>query len=386
MKIDCSSRILILLTLMAAPAALAQSWVMLQPQGSPPPGRFNNTAVYDPSSDSLIVFGGFNATVCCTAANDVWVLAHANAHGGTRQWINLLPNGSVGAPPPLAAASAVYDARTNRMIVFGGQNANLGISSGEVWVLKNANGFGGPASWSKLSVGGDSSPSPRQNHQAVYDPQSNRMVVVGGLSYDGANLVLQNDVWVLTNANGNDPQIPVWTKLATGAGPSPRHAFAAAYDLNTNRLSIVGGCVDAVFQCDNLLASSDLWVLSNATGTGLTAPSWQVYHFQLSPPAHAQYAVGGYNLATNRLFVMGGRIGSVAPFGMFSDFTWVLSNANGLGGTPGMDDADAREIAGAPRTERSPKSLRSADRPIDGLRGSGHQRYVDAQHGQVTDL
>jgi hypothetical protein len=334
MKIDFPSRFLILFTLMAAPAALAQSWVMLQPQGTPPPGRFNNTGVYDPISDSLIVFGGFNASVCCPAANDVWVLTHANAHGGNRQWINLLPNNAPGAPPPLAAASAVYDARTNRMIVFGGQNASLGISSGDVWVLKNANGSGGAPAWSKPTFSGSLTPAPRQNHQAVYDPQSNRMIVVGGLSFDGTKLELLNDVWVLTNANGNDAQPPVWVKLAAGAGPSPRHAFAAAYDLNNNRLSIAGGCVDAVFQCDNLVASSDLWVLSNANGTGSTPPSWQVFHFNLSPPAHAQYAVGAYDPATNRLFVMGGRTGSVAPFGMFSDFTWMLTHANGLGGTP----------------------------------------------------
>jgi Galactose oxidase, central domain len=335
MKTGYLSRVLILVSMMAAPAAMGQTWVMMQPRGTPPPGRFNNTAVYDPASGRLIVFGGFKESVCCSTANDVWILTNASGHGGPRDWINLLPNGSPGAPPPLAAASAVFDARTNRMIVFGGQNANLGTSSGEVWVLNNANGSGGLPSWSKISFAPGPSPSPRQNHQAVYDPYSNRMIVVGGFDYNGSNLVLLNDVWALTNANGTGPNPPQWTQLAPqGDAPSPRHAFAAAYDQKNNRLSIFGGCVDAVFQCDNFLASSDLWVLSNANGTGLTAPSWQVFHFQLSPPARAQYAVGGYDPRTNRLYVMGGRIGSLGPFGLFSNFTWVLSHANGLGGMP----------------------------------------------------
>jgi hypothetical protein len=221
------------------------------------------------------------------------------------------------------------------MIVFGGQS---GTSSADLWLLTNANGTEPlPPRWSRLAPLPGAAPSPRQNHQAVYDPGSNRMIVVGGLSNNGASLVLLNDVWVLTNANGVGPP-PRWLQLAPlpGAAPSPRHAFAAAYDQKNNRLSIFGGCVDAVFDCDNLLASTDLWVLSNANGTGWTVPSWQVFHFQLSPPARALYAVSGYDPATNQLYVMGGRIGSgpANTFGMFSPFTWVLRHANGLGGTP----------------------------------------------------
>lgn len=336
MKTGFRSRVLILLSMMAAPAAMGQTWVMMQPRGTRPPGRFNNTAVYDPASERLIVFGGLTEPTCCSTANDVWILTNANAHGGSRDWVNLLPNGSLGAPPPLAAASAVYDAGTNRMIVFGGQNGNLGTSSGGLWVLNHANGSGGPPSWSTISFGDGPSPSPRQNHQAVYDPVSNRMIVVGGVdNTNGTKLVPLNDVWVLTNANGTGPNPPQWTQLTPlGDAPSPRHAFAVAYDQTNNRLSIFGGCVDAVFACDNSVASSDLWVLSNANGTGAAAPSWQVFHFQLSPPAHAQYALSGYDPGTNQLYVMGGRIGSAGDFGLFSDFTWVLSHANGLGGTP----------------------------------------------------
>jgi len=323
----------ILLSLLLAPAAIAQSWVQLQPLDAPPSGRFNNTAVYDFITDRLIIFGGFTQPTCCTTTNDVWYLTGADGIG-PKVWVNLVPAGSPGAPPPTAAASAVYDYWTNQMIVFGGQNANLGISSGDLWILKNANGWGGWPSWSKITVSG-AAPSPRQNHQAVYDPISNRMIVVGGLESNGSKLVLLNDVWVLTNANGNGPHPRQWIQLAPqGAAPTPRHAFAAAYDELHNRLSIFGGCVDAVFTCDNSLASTDLWVLSNANGTGAAAPAWQSFHFLLSPPAHAQYAVGGYDPLSNQLFVMGGRIGSLGTFGMFSDQTWVLSHANGLGGTP----------------------------------------------------
>ncbi len=329
-----------LVALTFAPIAFSQSWIQLQPTGTPPPGRINNTAVYDPASERLIVFGGFNSPVCCPTSNDVWVLTRANGIGGTRQWINLLPNGAPGSPPPLAAASAVYDGRTNRMIVFGGQDGTLGISSAQVWILRNANGIGGTPSWYRVPFAAGPAPVPRQNHQAVYDPVTNRMIVFGGLSSMGAGPVLLNDLWVLTNANGAQAQPPQWIPLtASGIAPSPRHAFAVAYDRPGNRLTIFGGCVDAAFACDNSVASTDLWVLSGANGTGMfgiaATPAWtKLQYFGAAPISHAQYAVSGYDPLTNRLFVFGGRIGSTPPFGAFTNFTWMLSNANGVGGTP----------------------------------------------------
>jgi Galactose oxidase, central domain len=324
----------LLLTLV--PPVLAQSWVQLQPQGTPPPGRINNTSVYDPISDRMIVFGGNDIAVCCESANDLWILTSANGRGGWRSWIQELPKGASGSPPPTAAASAVYDPLSNRMIVFGGQVSvnGTGVSSPQLWILRNANGWLGTPSWYQPAVNGGPPPA-RQNHQAVYDPKTNRMIVVGGLKNDGSNVTLLNDVWVLTNANGTGPEPSQWIQLSiSGIGPSPRHAFAAAYDVITDRLSIFGGCVDPGFTCDNLLASTELWVLSNANGVGGPTPSWQVFRFPLAPNAHAQYAVGGYDPLRNDLYVMGGRTGATPPFGMFTNFTWALSHANGLGGTP----------------------------------------------------
>ena len=42
-------------------SSFAQSWVQINVTGTPPAGRFNDTAVYDASSERLIVFGGFNS-------------------------------------------------------------------------------------------------------------------------------------------------------------------------------------------------------------------------------------------------------------------------------------------------------------------------------------
>lgn len=309
----------------------AQSWVQMQPGTPPPPGRINNTAVYDPGSDRLIVFGGFSSADCCVAAADLWILTNANKRSGQRDWIRLSPSNP---PPATAAASAVYDAANNRMIVFGGQA--YGRSSNDVWVLTNANGLGGAPRWTQVqpAVTEDGAPLARQNHQAAYDPLSNRMIVFGGLQNSGGDPVLLNDGWVLTNANGLGGEA-TWTRISTMNKPSPRHGFAIGYLPSTDRLLLFGGCTDPTWGCGQ--TSQELWALSNASGRAGAGSAWTAINYdQQNAPAGAQFASSAYDVSNNRLYLMGARSGSGTPpsFGMFRDDTWVLTSANGLSGTP----------------------------------------------------
>ena len=310
-----------------APIGLAQAWVQTEPAGGPPPGRMNNTAVVDPGSGRMIIFGGFTQMTSTSGTNDVWVLTGANRNGGRRTWIQLLPDGTSG-PPALAAASAVYDPGTNKMIVFGGQ---YGISQSQVWILDNANGLGGIPVWHPVPVSG---PPARQNHQSIYDPGSNRMIVIGGLLNQG-NATPQplNDVWVLTNANGTEPAPSKWLNVTPNSAnvPSPRQGFAAGYDPKSKRLFIFGGCTDQSWACST--TSGELWVLTNAdASTG--ALSWtKLAYSGAGPTAHAQFSSTAYVQSANAFYLFGGRIGPAVPFGTFTSETWMLSHANGLGGT-----------------------------------------------------
>src|ERR1039457_6635557 len=65
-----------------------------------------------------------------------------------------------------------------------------------IWMLSNANGLNGTAAWTQLSPTG-TLPAARNEHTAVYDAGSKRMFVFGGATLS-ANL---NDTWVLTNAS-----------------------------------------------------------------------------------------------------------------------------------------------------------------------------------------
>ncbi len=100
------------------------AWNLLQ--GTSALYRSNQSAVYDPLGDRMIVFGGYNGATIAT--NDLWALPLAS----NTNFIGLSPDG----PPPSGRAyhSAVYDPGSNRMLVFGGINSSL--ADAEVWALQ----------------------------------------------------------------------------------------------------------------------------------------------------------------------------------------------------------------------------------------------------------
>lgn len=220
-------------------------WTQRFPTGGPPTGRSNNagreysTAVYDPVTNRLIVFGG---AICdpCTHLNDVWVLTNANGLGGTSEWQQLFPAG--GPPDGRTAHSAVYDSAGNRMVIFGGTNGPAVL--GDTWVLADASGLGRGTGtpitpvWTRLA---DAS-TPRQGHGAAYDAATNRMVIFGGV---GAASFL-NDVSILDNANGTGSGTFAWSPVfPAGTPPSPRIGFHhyQLYDGTSPRMLLFGGLV-----------------------------------------------------------------------------------------------------------------------------------------------
>jgi RHS repeat-associated protein len=300
---------------------IGPTWIQLQPPGVLPPSR-EDPAVYDPSSDRLISFGG---AVTTGASNDTWVLTNANGLKGTPSWIKLNPNGSL--PPARFANAAVYNPGSNRLIIFGGA-ATFGLGN-DVWVLSNANGLGGNPAWTQLSPTG-TPPSPRRYFSAVYDPSSNRMILFGGCTCVGSNdPQATNDVWVLTNADGTEVNAPSWIQLTPiGTLPAARDAYVLAYDNTTNRMIIFGGFGDVP---SFSLSYNDVWVLSNANGLGV-APTWVLVSpdgATGSPPFVDATTGGIYNPSNNHLTIVGGSVPSSAITAV-----WVLQNANGLGGSP----------------------------------------------------
>jgi len=292
--------------------------------------RGGNTSVYDPISNRIIMFAGYSSdsAVGSPRLNDVWILTNANGLGGTGQWSNLIPSGNL--PQVRSNHSAVYDAASNRMIVYGGcgavptSNGCLPIAN-NVWVLDHANGLGGTPTWIQLFPTG-TRPGPRQGHQAVYDPNTNSMIVWAGQNGGGFPCApdAYSDVWVLSNANGIGGT-PHWTQLLpTGGPPAGRYFSSAVYDTSNDVLMVFGGVGMVGPECQPTNAA---WALSHANGTGGT-PVWTnvtVQDANGSPPnRERQSAV--YAPSTNTMTIFGGLDIDRA----FLGDTWLLSNANGI--------------------------------------------------------
>ncbi len=290
-------------------------WIQLLPAGAIPAIRGGHTAVLDEGSNRLIVFGGRAAG---SLVSEVWVLTNANGLGGTPTWMPLAPTGS--SPPGRIGHSAIYDPGSNRMIVFAGTTDATRLN--DVWVLTNANGTEAVAPiWVPLAPGGPL-PAVRAGHSYTYDPISNRMTVFGGEAQYGNPNGL-SDLWILTNANGLGGA-PVWTEQAPdGVGPSARGEGTAWYDGLNNRMIMYSGS-------PNACGLDEIWVLENANGLGGT-PSWsQLPTFGTSPEVRIGPNIG-YRPASNRLVLFAG-FGGIPCFPSFQD-VWILTNANGLGGS-----------------------------------------------------
>src|SRR6266446_7934045 len=139
-----SSIVLFACSFLALIAAANPSWTLLGPSSLTfPLFRAGSTAVYDPSSNRIILFAGLSddSSIGNPRLNDVWIQTNANGLGGTGAWSQLSPSGPL--PQVRSNQSAVYDVTNNRMIIYGGcgavptSNGCLPIAA-NVWVLSNA--------------------------------------------------------------------------------------------------------------------------------------------------------------------------------------------------------------------------------------------------------
>jgi len=342
--------IAVFLVLSSTSPSRAQSWSLIAPAGPLPVPRDISAAVYSSASNRLILFGGYPHVTPYT--NDLWILSDANGLG-TPTWTQVIPNGAPGSPQARAGAVMVYDAQNNRAILAGGESAFPALANlNDVWVLINADGTTGNPTWTQLNPQGGF--PGREDAGAVYDAQSNRLIVFmgvhpGGLCRPTPCIVDPADVWVLTNANGLGGT-PVWNQLSASGAPPGRSygSVDQTYDPVNNRVMVFGGLRPAQPQVLN-----DVWVLTNANGLGNTPPTWT----QLSPSGSLPAARSGntafYDVQTNRLVIFGGSNEGVGgPLTNFSDI-WALDNANGLGGAPAWQQLNPTGLAITPHVGSS---------------------------------
>src|ERR1700704_5658681 len=98
-RTSCPSKAAILIALCVGEvmtASAASTWTLQFPGGSVDgnafPIQLSHSAVYDPGTNTMIVFGGIDVLVNASS-NGVSLLSNANGLGGTPSWSTLLGNG-----------------------------------------------------------------------------------------------------------------------------------------------------------------------------------------------------------------------------------------------------------------------------------------------------
>jgi hypothetical protein len=336
--------------------------------GEKPAARCAGTsAIYDQATDRLVVHSG--AGCAGGHPNDTWALTDASGVGGPAHWTKIATGG-----PATHNHSAVYDAANNRMIVYGGCLGGCLPIQASVFVLSDANGSGGAASWSMLPTA--STPPGRHGHKAFYDPASNRMIVWGGQDGGGSVASQFREVWVLTNGNGLGGT-SAWSRLTTlGGVPEAAYFSSAVYDAANNRLIVFGG-IDATG-----VESNAVWVLSSANGLG-GAPVWTntVARNAAGAPSPRAGAQAIYNATLNTMVIFdGGPAGDV----------WRLTNANGLGGPSVWSQIS---VAGGPGGSRAHYNGGAYDPVSDAMivfannaAGNGNEAWVLRPRGAPLDM
>jgi len=233
-------------------------------------------------------------------------------------WSQLVTSGS----PPTGNNVSNYDSTNNRLIVFFPRNSTL--VSDQVWVLTNANGLGGTPTWIQLEPTG-TAPMINIIGTAVYDKTANELIVYGGCGGNCSPALA--GVYVLTHANGLGGT-PAWSTSSPSMS-IPRDNQSAVYDWKTNSMITFGGSY-AFYGTDQ----NDINVLSPANGT---SPTWTTLAPSGGPPGIREGHTAVYDQTNNRMIIFAGvdNISTCCPYDTTNyDDVWVLSNANGKGGTP----------------------------------------------------
>lgn len=277
------------------------TWALMSPGGESPTPRTNHSAYYDPTTDRMVVTGGYSpgGPLDGTFALDL---------SGAGQW-----NGSVLPSSPCFSHASAFDTRRSLGVVFGGY-AGAGKVENTVW---NVNDLHSPSGyfWSRVYpvLAG---PGARYGHTAVADDPHSRMLVFGGLASNGTDPSPLNDTW---SFSWNDP--PGWTLVNQSNLPA-RFAHTAVFDPATQLcgpgpLPPPGEPSMLMFGGDEFYGSflNDLW-LFDTDGP----PTWT----QLSPsgalPSKRVDPAFVYDCRRGRLLLFGG----LDEFGVYKNDLWEL--------------------------------------------------------------
>jgi hypothetical protein len=213
-------------------ATYSGTWTWTEPldSGSIPSARYGHTSVHDPApftNPRILVFGGRNSSG--VVDNAVYALSLWSPMTPVWSVVKAANPDTTQAPAAREGHAAIFDDidrgdSKRRMLVFGGRDAS-GSLLNDAWALERNNSTPVTYNWVKLNP--LSRPAARADHAAVYEPQRDMLLVMGGDSTTTAGGET-GALWGLPLADLGSSSL-AWQLVVHDSTPGPRAGQAAAY-------------------------------------------------------------------------------------------------------------------------------------------------------------
>lgn len=180
--------------------------------------RNAHSMVFDPRRDSVVLFGGADASKVC---GDTWEWIAA-----AKTWRHIADRG----PAPRTFAAFAFDEARGEAILFGGNRVLFGKDDERDTFLNDTWRFRGGV-WERRDTVGPR-PAARAEAAAAYDRDRKRIVLFGGYRRTAEGTVRLGDTWEWDGVR--------WIQAAVD-GPTPRNGAAMVYDERRRRAVLFGG-------------------------------------------------------------------------------------------------------------------------------------------------
>ncbi|MFX1319181.1 MAG: kelch repeat-containing protein [Promethearchaeota archaeon] len=192
-------------------------WTNMEPTTAPIP-RMHSPLAYNVNAGRVMLYGGFNATF--DHLGDTWAYRYS-----TNTWTNRAPSTS---PPATGGHCLSYDLDSRQIILFGGHlsgSSSTIVSYYETWAYDYDTN-----TWTNRTT--TTHPPGTAWGDMAYAIQAERQILFGGL---GDSATYLGDTWAY------DYDTNTWTDRAPAASPPRRFDHRMVYDSESDKVILVGG-------------------------------------------------------------------------------------------------------------------------------------------------